>query len=418
MIIEDFLVRWIGFLDVTFAYYVIQLGRAVFISIAMLTVIGCLRKTILKNTVFLKGAVWSILLLAPFMGKMKCIYETRLGMRLLFWWQWLCTSYRWLPSVYIAGMVISGLVVFRKRRQLKQETARLKRIRLHDCVIAVNELAVSPFTTGLLHPVIVVPRVMLNCMSDEELEVILLHERVHIRMGHLWYFLLWDVLTIVLWANPFLPACAGWFREDVEAVCDRVTMQKGQQTAYSYGSLLLKSIQMLGNENRYLEHYAAFAGEKQYAGIRQRMERVTAFKPYSRLKLLLFVLGCGALLVAGFTTVIHISYPRYTDYDAVYLYNKTGSQILVEDCDELREAVQIDAGKVLIDRKKLDRLLKQKNVDEDMFFVYWGGFSKLPGVGGGGNGIFVDYGEQSGDVVLPYTDNDTDWMTRIFRYLL
>ena len=122
--------------------------------------------------------------------------------------------------------------------------------------------------------------------------------------------------------------------------------------------------------------------------------------------------------MAGFTTVIHISYPRYTDYDAVYLYNKTGSQILVEDCDELREAVQIDAGKVLIDRKKLDRLLKQKNVDEDMFFVYWGGFSKLPGVGGGGNGIFVDYGEQSGDVVLPYTDNDTDWMTRIFRYLL
>lgn len=417
MITEDFLIRWIGFLDITFAYYVIQLGRAVIISIVMLAVIGCLRKTVFKNAVFLRGAVWSVLLLAPFMGKMKCIYETRLGVRLLFWWQRVCANHRWLPCVYIAGMAITALVIFRKRRRLKREVAELERIRFHDCVIAVNELAVSPFTTGLLHPVIVVPEVMLDRMSDEELEMILLHEQVHIRLGHLWCFLLWDILTVVLWANPFLTVCAGWFREDIEAVCDRVTIQRGQQTAYSYGSLLLKSIRMLGNEKKDLNRLAAFAGEKQYAGIRKRMEKVAAFKPYSRLRLLTFALVCSVLLVAGFTSVIHISYPRYTDYDTIYLYSGEGSRMLVEDCDALREAVQIDAENVYIDKNKLNRLLQERNVDEDIFFVYWGGFSKLPGVGGGGNGILVDYGEQAGDMVLPYTDNDTDWMMRLFKYL-
>lgn len=417
MALQDFLVRWIGFFDMAFAYYVIQLGRAVFISAAMLAVIGFLRKTMLKNTVFLRGAAWSILLLAPFMGKMKCIYETRLGMRLLFWWQGICANHRWMPSVYIAGMVITGVVVFHKRRKLKQEVRNLQRLRFHDYVIAVSGLKISPFTTGLLHPVIVVPGMMLNRMSDEELEMILLHERVHIRLGHLWCFLLWDILRILLWANPFLHICTGWFKEDLEDICDRVTMQKGKQTSYSYGSLLLKCIRMLGNENKNMKYLAAFTGEKQYAGIRRRMERVAAFKPYSRLRALVFAVGCSVLLVVGFTTVIHISYPRYTDYDTVCLYNRTGSRILVADCEELREAVQIGTGKVYVDRKKLDRIFQEKNVDEDMFFVYWGGFSKLPGVGGGGNGIFVDYTEQDGDMVVPYIDNDTDLVTWLFKYL-
>lgn len=417
MTLEDYLVSWIGFFDAVFIYYVIQLGRAVLISIAMLAVIIFLRKTVLKNAVFLRGVIWSILLLAPVMGKMKCIYETRLGVRLLYPWQIICATYRWIPSAYIAGMVIVGVSIFRKRRRLKHAVADLEKVMLNGMEIAVSKLAVSPFTTGLLCPTIVVPKVMLESLSDDELEMILLHERVHIRLGHLWYFLLWDILRVLLWANPFLHISTKWFRADIEDICDRVTMQKGEQTAYAYGSLLLKSIRMLRDENMGLEFSVTFAGEKQYTNIKQRMERVVAFKPYNRLKTLISAFICGVLLVLVFTAVIHISYPRYTNYDTVQIYNRIGNQMLVEDCDALREAVQIGSDKIYINREKLDCIFEKQGIEEDIFFIYFGGYSKLPGVGGGGDGVFVEYGEQDGDMVLPYKSNDRDLMTWLFKYL-
>lgn len=417
MTLEEFFVRWIGFLDAAFIYYVILLGRAAVISTVMLAVIAGLRKTILKNTVFLRGTVWSILLLAPFMGKMKCIYETKLGVRSLLWWQSVCCNHRWIPGLYVAGMLIAALMIFQKRRVLKREVQSLERMQFHEYEIAVNELAVSPFTTGLIHPVIVVPEVMLNSMSDEELEMILLHERIHIRLGHLWCFWLWDILRILLWANPLLHVCSRWFRADLEDICDRVTMQTGHQTAYAYGSLLLKSIQMLKGEKKGLEYFAAFAGERQYINMKQRMERVVAFKPYNRSRAFAFAIGCSGLFIVAFTSIIHISYPRYTNYNTVQIYNRTGNQILAADCEALREAIQIGDKAVYIDRKKLDRILKEQNVNEEMFLVYWGGFSKIPGVGGGGNGIFVDYTEQEGNLVVPYVDNDRDFITWLFKYL-
>lgn len=417
MTLEDYLVSWIGFFDAAFVYYVLQLGRAVLISSVMLAVIVFLRKTVFRNAIFLRGVIWSILLLAPVMGKMKCIYETRLGIRLLYPWQIICVNYRWVPCAYITGMSAMGVFIFRKRRRLKHAVKDLEKVKFKGTEIAVSRLAVSPFTTGLIRPTIVVPEVMLESLSDAELKMILLHERVHIRLGHLWCFLMWDILRVLLWANPFLHICTKWFREDIEDICDRVTMQRGDQNAYAYGSLLLKSIQMLKNENKELEFSAAFAAEKQYMNVKHRLERVVAFKPYNQLKAGILAAVCGLFLVIMFTLVIHISYPRYTDYDMVQIYNRKGTELLVADSDALREAVRIGSDKIYIDREKLDCIFARQGIEEDMFFLYFGGFSKLPGVGGGGDGIFVEYWEQDGDLVLPYVSNDKDFKTWLFKHL-
>ncbi|TGY98237.1 hypothetical protein E5329_00165 [Petralouisia muris] len=46
----------------------------------------------------------------------------------------------------------------------------------------------------------------------------ILHEKIHIRLGHLWFYFLWDLLRCLLWPNPFLTLCTGYFRQDLEDI--------------------------------------------------------------------------------------------------------------------------------------------------------------------------------------------------------
>ena len=77
--------------------------------------------------------------------------------------------------------------------------------------VYINELPVTPFATGLIHPRIVIPRIMKENFQTEELQIILLHERTHIHAGHLWFYAIWNMLWVILWPNlmfivRFLPA--------------------------------------------------------------------------------------------------------------------------------------------------------------------------------------------------------------------
>lgn len=418
MILQTYLDSVIKFLYFACMYYVIQLGRAVQISLVMLVVILIFRKICMKyNIVFFRGILWGILLLAPFMGRMRWIYETRIGVKLLFYWQNICGSHRWIPSVYVAGMVIVGAWIFYRRRKLKRAVGNFRKEDFHGIRIAVSDFAVSPFVTGLIHPIIVVPQIMLDEMSEGELEMIILHERMHIRLGHLWCFWLWDVLRVLLWVNPLLHICTKWFRGDLEDICDKVTIQKGCQSAYSYGSLLLRSIRMLQNKETVWEPSAAFVGEKQYMNIKHRIEHVIAYKPYNRLRIFSLAVACSGILILAFWAVIRISYPCYTEEEYLTIYNGNGTKVLIEDSNLLREAITIGEKEIYIDKKKLDCIFAEQNIKDDIVFLFFGGYSKIPGVGGGGNGVFLEYTEQEGDLIVPYVDNNADWVSWLVKYL-
>ncbi|MCM1157552.1 MAG: M56 family metallopeptidase [Bacteroidales bacterium] len=417
MDLENGLLKWIGFFDAACLYYVVQLGRAVIISLGMLALILVFRKTVLKNRIFLRGAVWSILLLAPFMGKLRAIYETKLGVRLLYYWQDICGKHRWIPWIYILGMVFTALWIVGKRRRLKRTVRSMDRTELLGTEIAISDYAVSPFITGVFRPVIVMPEIMLRSMPEKELKVILMHEQLHIRLGHLLYFGLWDILRVLLWINPLLQLCTGLFHSDMEDICDRVTMQKGRNSGYIYGNLLLKSMQMITGKQKGIESSAAFAGERNYRKVKRRMEQVAAFKPYSSSKARLFAAGLCCTVVFAFTAVMKFSYPKYTPFDTIQLYNRTGQKVLAEDSDELREAVKIGRDKVYINRKKLDGILEKQNVEEEIVFLFWGGYMKMPGIGGGGDGIFVEYKEGEENLELPYISSDTDPASWLFKRL-
>lgn len=414
MTLDMFLSNAGRFMECYAIYFVILLGRAVTVSVILMLLISLLRKTVFKNAVFLKGMLWGLLLLAPFTGKLTWIYEKRFWFRLLYWWYDLCAEYRWFVWFYLAGMTAMGIYLLRQHRKLKRYIADFRPARVCNTQIYVSDTVISPFTTGLFRTRIVIPEKMLEQLNEKELETILLHEKVHIRLGHLWCYFIWDILRILLWMNPMLTFCLKFFQADLEDICDRVTVQRSSQSAYGYGSLLLKSMQMLSGSSQELEPTVAFAGEKEYQEFKQRIKRIADYKPYNRKKLALTVAAAVLLFAGSFAGIRSVSYPRYTSFDEMTVYNRNGKEMLLADSSRLRDVIHMDSCNVYVDTEGLECMLKEINREDEIVFLYFGGFYKIPGIGGGGNGIFVELAEQTGEQVIPYQNTDKD----IFVWIL
>lgn len=54
------------------------------------------------------------------------------------------------------------------------------------------------FVIGVFKPRTVLPKVITEEYTEEELKSVLLHEKTHIKLGHLLIYFLWDVLRALL----------------------------------------------------------------------------------------------------------------------------------------------------------------------------------------------------------------------------
>ena len=66
------LLRFLNLLDDLTTYFSIQLGRCVLLSFPVLALILILRRGVFMKTTFLKGMVWGIFSVVPFLGKLIC----------------------------------------------------------------------------------------------------------------------------------------------------------------------------------------------------------------------------------------------------------------------------------------------------------------------------------------------------------
>lgn len=409
--------RCLQWLDAICVYFAEILGRSAMISILVITVILLCRKVFLRKKVFGRGMIWCLLVPVLFVGKLRVFYETGIGIQLFWWWISICRVHMWVSKIYMLGIVVFGIYVFMQRRRLKRFVCKLEPTVIGDRKVYISDLSVSPFTVGIFRARIVVPRTMQENFGEKELELVLLHEKIHVRLGHLWLYLFWDVLRILLWPNFLLTVFMKDFRSDMEDICDRVTIQRSQKTAYEYGSLLLKSLQLLKEQSQTPTFSATLTGETEYRNIKSRMKKVVGFQPYKRVRILCICAIALLFLAGSIWGVKHLSYPRYMKYEDIMLYDDTGRVLLLSDSPELRKAITVDDKNVRIDRAAMTAVLKKNHITQTQFYVGFGGFGKVPGIGGGGNAVYVDYLESDKDLVIPYLDSETDFFTRLFKYL-
>ena len=95
----------------------------------------------------------------------------------------------------VAGDVVIILEQCKNKIQLKQ-----------DVKAFYIDSMISPAVCGIFHPVILLPKNLIGSLAESDLQIILMHELVHIQRCDTWAAWLQTILQIAYWYNPLL-----WF---------------------------------------------------------------------------------------------------------------------------------------------------------------------------------------------------------------
>lgn len=417
MTIQEFLDSVISFLNLAAVYYIIQILKCVQVSFVIFAFVFFLRKTLLKDRVFLKGALWGLFIPVLFVGKIKFFYENEIGAILFSWWTEVCKIHVWINWFYLCGIFVYAARFFYKKRKLKKLVAGMDKREVEGTCIYVTKMSVTPLTIGIFRPKIVIPEVILKKYGQKDLQTILLHEKTHIKSGHLLFYFLWDILRGILWLNPLLSIGTKYFREDLEEICDLVTIQRSRRGAYAYGLLLLKSMRILQAENEGVNMSASFAGDKEYQKVKRRVTRIARYKPYRGGAVVSTLIAAVLCITAAIIWINNISYDRNNADDAVFAYGYDGEHVTFYDTnDVLRQMISYDDNFVYVDREAFENYLQEKKAGGDVFIVF-GGFYKLPGVGGIGCSCCYEFGSKEQSVKIPYENPRNDWRVKLLEML-
>lgn len=401
------------------AYAVLKAGRCTLLLAVLLLCIMILRGTVCREKVFVRGVLWCLVLPGLFGGTLKIFDENPVALKWLGWWTDVCASRMFVGYIYMFGVLTTAVYIVRQRVRLGKAISDMKQCSIMGRSIYVCEAQVTPFSAGLSKPAIIIPDFIHRTYSSEELAIIVQHEAAHIRLGHLWFYTCWDLLKIMFWFNPLIDVCRRFFKQDMEDICDRVAIQTSRCKPYAYGKLLLKSMQLLAGKGAG-HSFPALLGKSSYRLFKERIARIMRYKPYKK-EAAAYLIGCCLLAVmSGICFVKSVSYPSYTMDKMITVFSTSGSEIFIDDCTELHDAIQYDEDIVYIDNEKFKVFLDEKGLRGAEVYIGINGYYKIPHWGSGMNSIYVDYDELSGSKTQITYGNQYqyDVVTRIVQWTI
>lgn len=415
-------------LDFCAAYYTTQLVRCAAFSVVLILLVMLLRKTLFSKRTFLRGLLWSSFLLVPFLGRLKLFYENKAVVNMTWRLTTATMSWIWADRIYIAGVFAAAMCIFGKRLHLRKLVSGMERFSLDNTrlweaafssniQVSVTDMNITPFTVGLFAPRIVIPKVMLENCGEDELKTVIQHERTHIRLGHLWFGLAWDILRCFLWVNPFLTIFQKQFRADLEDICDRVCIQSSGRPAHEYGLVLLKTLKLLRSGTEGTPPAVTYAGEREFADMKRRMGEIAGFCPY-RKKLCVGMAAIASLIIVVMLLAVHThSYARCNESKDIMVGNYDGEHGIVSyDTEKLREIISYDDRYVYVEREAFEEFLEENNADGEIWIVF-GGFYKLPGLTSAAEACIYESGSKDRIVQIPYDSMMDNWYMKLLKLL-
>ena len=148
--------------------------------------------------------------------------------------------------------------------------------------IYLSEKIISPAVYGIIKPKIILPA----SYKDRDIELVILHEKMHIHSAdNLWRILAFFIVA-VHWFNPLSWLYLKLFLADIELSCDeRVLTKVGDSRTKEYALSLLESRQGV------TVFASAFGGAK----IRTRIENILSFKKMTWFSLTVFAALIGMI---------------------------------------------------------------------------------------------------------------------------
>lgn len=177
--------------------------------------------------------------------------------------------------VFLTILIILAVVYCKTIKEMKGAKHMYDNIYLSDSVT-------SPGVYGIIKPKIILP----TSYKEKDIDLILLHEKVHIRRCDN----LWRVLALLVvsahWFNPLCWIFLKSFLTDIELSCDECVLVKlGGSRAKEYANSLLESKE---SNNVFA---SAFGGSK----IKTRIENILSFKRTTGVSLLIFLMLMTAI---------------------------------------------------------------------------------------------------------------------------
>lgn len=405
-------------IDFITAYLGTVFLRCALISVIVTGIVMLLRAVVFRRTVFLKGALWSLFVLVPFFGRLRLYYE---GMKQswkicipFFLCQEISISLPWIRAAYFAGILIFLLrrihIHFKMKRLLKQTTETV----LCGESVYLTQMPVSPYAAGLLSPRIIIPVVMTEKMNDRQLEAVILHEKTHIRLGHLWIFFAWGIFASILWVNPFLMIIEKKLRADMEQICDRVTILRSGVEPVEYGKMILRSMIWFRSDSA--GSAALIEGDGVQRDIKERFEMISEYVPYDRRKL---AVGAALFAAALCLSLIFIRYESHAQYEILPdVVVGDGFGRTYTDLDEVeRSGAFIRSGDgIMVDAGKLREVLPADFPRNKCVYFYYDIMMKIPGIGGGGECAWLEDLPESG--IYPLTVSERSIKNRFALWLM
>ena len=200
----------------------------------------------------------------------------------------------WILGILIL-LVCSLISHYRLKKLLSDSVPVNDQIRLSDHIE-------TPFVFGLFKPIIYLP----SSLNEEEKEIVLKHERMHItRRDHLLKSLAY-LITIIHWFNPFVWLSYHLFSKDLELACDEAAIR--DMTIEEKKNYSLTLLNCATNKKVFLSYPLAF-GE---VGIRERVKNILDYKKPS------FWIILAGVAVCIITGVCFLTNPKHNP-DASYL---------------------------------------------------------------------------------------------------
>ncbi|MDY0021053.1 TonB family protein [Arenimonas caeni] len=141
----------------------------------------------------------------------------------------------WLLLAWLAGALALAMV-FAARQWRFGRQLRERELRGDD-----GGAPLGPAVVGLWRPRIVLPSDFGRRYTPEEQQLVLEHERQHLRRGDLWAQALCAGLRCLFWFNPLMHLAASRFRFDQELACDADVLARHPRARRRYGEVMLKT---------------------------------------------------------------------------------------------------------------------------------------------------------------------------------
>ncbi len=194
----------------------------------------------------------------------------------------------WLYGIFAAcGLVCIRYLVFWQR--IKRTAKRDRRLEIVARKLArklnvrrairvwVTDSQIGPAIVGFFRPVIVLPAVIVEAKSHQEIEPILAHEINHLRRGDIWFSAMQLGVTCCWWFHPLVWLINRAITRDIERCCDESTIARLGYLPADYAHCLVDVLQI-----KNLKPVPSFPGVRRIDITKNRLERIMTLRQGSR----------------------------------------------------------------------------------------------------------------------------------------